>query len=648
MHAAAGRGRDLDAAARGDAGARLPRRARRDDPRQGRLPLGRPLLPDPARARARAARRARYVRDFLPFIALVLLYEEARGLAHSLHPQPVLRADAHARPLDRLRRGADDAAQDWLWHGHLEWYDHALSLLDRLHFIVPPTLLLLIWLERRDVFYRCAATLVAVSFAGAATFLAFPAAPPWLASKHGLIPHVARIGYVEGGSSPVSTSKSWIESHLLANPVAAVPSLHAAYALLVLLFACAWRGRSGLWALSLHARHVVHGRLPRRPLRRRPRGRRGLRDRRLAARPAAASAPARCAACSGPFPPPLARRRRGDTAMFYARAHDDDVRDLIIIGGACAGLTAAVYASRANLRPLCIEGFEAGGQLMITSDVENYPGFPEGVLGPDLMVRFREQAERFGTEFITDDVTSRRLQRAALPGLRRRAGAPRARRDRRHRRLRPPARPAERAGPAGARRELLRHLRRGLLPRQEGARRRRRRLRARGGDLPHQVRQGRRARAPPRRAARLEDHAGLRPRQAQPLGARRRTWSTRCSAPRTAASPAPRLRNADTGEERIEESDGFFVAIGHTPNTELFRGILDMDENGYLIVEPGTTRTNDRGRLRGRRRRRPRLPPGHHRGGHRAARRRSTPSAGSRTATAERRSNTGSTAAADA
>ena len=62
----------------------------------------------------------------------------------------------------------------------------------------------------------------------------------------------------------------------------------------------------------------------------------------------------------------------------------DDVRELIIIGGACAGLTAAVYASRANLHPLCIEGFEAGGQLMITSDVENFPGFPEGVLGPDL------------------------------------------------------------------------------------------------------------------------------------------------------------------------------------------------------------------------------------------------------------------------
>ena len=137
--------------------------------------------------------------------------------------------------------------QDLLWQGHLQWYDHALSLLDRLHFIVPPTLLLLIWLERREVYYRCAATLVAVSFAGALTFLAFPAAPPWLASKHELIPHVARIGYIEGGSSPVETSKSWIESQILSNPVAAVPSLHAAYALLVLLFAYAWRGRIAAW-----------------------------------------------------------------------------------------------------------------------------------------------------------------------------------------------------------------------------------------------------------------------------------------------------------------------------------------------------------------------------------------------------------------
>jgi thioredoxin reductase (NADPH) len=85
------------------------------------------------------------------------------------------------------------------------------------------------------------------------------------------------------------------------------------------------------------------------------------------------------------------------------------VENLIILGGGPAGYTAALYAARAELKPLVIEGFQWGGQLQNTTDVENYPGYPEGVMGPEMMNQFRAQAERFGTRFITDDATELEL-----------------------------------------------------------------------------------------------------------------------------------------------------------------------------------------------------------------------------------------------
>ena len=91
---------------------------------------------------------------------------------------------------------------------------------------------------------------------------------------------------------------------------------------------------------------------------------------------------------------------------------DCEVRDLIIMGTGPAGYTAAIYTGRANLKPFVIEGFQPGGQLMITTEIENFPGFPEGIRGPELMGKMRDQATKFGAEFASGSVTEVDLSRS--------------------------------------------------------------------------------------------------------------------------------------------------------------------------------------------------------------------------------------------
>jgi thioredoxin reductase (NADPH) len=274
----------------------------------------------------------------------------------------------------------------------------------------------------------------------------------------------------------------------------------------------------------------------------------------------------------------------------------DTVHDVVIVGSGPAGLTAAIYTARANLAPLLIEGEpsstsdQPGGQLMLTTDVENFPGFPEGIMGPDLMGAMRAQAERFGATIVTDKVVD--VDFACRPFV-------------------VTAREATYRAKSvivstGAQSLMLgleaeeRLIGHGLstCATCDGFFFRGHEIGVVGGGdsaLEEAIFLTKFAdkvtlivrRDELRASAIMQDRAHANPKIEF-------LWNTSV----TSINGADKVESVDivdnvTGERGVLELAGLFIAIGHKPNTDLFRGVLDMDESsGYLVTRPDSTHTN--------------------------------------------------------
>jgi thioredoxin reductase (NADPH) len=272
---------------------------------------------------------------------------------------------------------------------------------------------------------------------------------------------------------------------------------------------------------------------------------------------------------------------------------NDETRELIIIGGGPAGYTAALYAARANLEPLVIEGFAWGGQLMITSDVENYPGYPDGIMGPAMMQDFRRQAERFGAEFLTDDVTKVDFsehpfrvwigeQEFTSESVIIATGAS-----------------ARQLGLESER--LLQGRGVSYCAVCDAAFFREKEVVVIGGGdsameeaifltkfatkvtLVHRRNDFRASQIMIDRARANEKIEFVTPAVVDEVVAE------------NGQTAAVRLRDLETDGIREIPAQGLFVAIGHDPNTKLFLGQLEHDEAGYLITKTGSTETNVEG-----------------------------------------------------
>jgi thioredoxin reductase (NADPH) len=266
-----------------------------------------------------------------------------------------------------------------------------------------------------------------------------------------------------------------------------------------------------------------------------------------------------------------------------------ETRDLIILGSGPAGLTAAIYAARADLKPLVIEGSQPGGQLTITTDVENYPGFEQPIMGPELMDVMKKQAARFGTEFDFAHVERVELEGPVktlhADGKTFRARALVVATGATARWLGIPSEEKLKGHGVSAcatcdgfffRDQVIVVVGGGDTALEEAT------YLTKFGSMVHVVHRRDHLRA----SKAMQDRAFKNPKI-------KFIWNavvTHVEGDKKVSGV--RLKDVVTGAERTLDCGGLFIAIGHTPNTEIFKGQLTMDESGYLIVEPGSSQTN--------------------------------------------------------